>query len=158
MYFVSIIALIAVMLFVNVFSTGGMQLAWYLDLPSLILLIIICVPFLVSAGLLRDFNNAFRFVVAKKKAKSLLELKRAQEAVSLAMITLLVAGTFIFFLTLIFILVKLDDPLLLGPNIAVALLEVVYATAFSLLLLPLRAQMKVKILEFLERDEEEISA
>lgn len=156
MYFISILAVIVAMVLVNFISTSGVSLAWYIDIPSLLLLIILCVPLMYSAGLLKDFNNAFRFVVAKKQAKSLIELKRAQEAVSLAVRTLLLSGVFVFFVTVVIIAAKLDDPALLGPNLAVAILVIVYAVAISLILLPLRAQMKVKILEFLERDDEEI--
>ena len=70
---------------------------WFIDLPSLLPLILFNITMLLSAGLLKDFNNAFRFVVRTDQEESLTKLRRSIEAVRLARRVTLAAGGFDLF-------------------------------------------------------------
>jgi len=85
-------------------SMGVGGLVYFIDMPSLIILLLICIPILLASNLWKDFNNAFRIVLGKGKERTLLEIKRAVEAVNLVMKTLLYGGFFAFFFTIPIIL------------------------------------------------------
>lgn len=151
MYLISIIAIILLISLGLVYSMGlsSISIAYLIDFPTLILLLIICIPFLVSSGLIKDFNNAFRIALSRKKNVSLNELKRAIEAVTLAIRTLLGSGFLIFLMAMITILHRLDTPELLGPHISVALIAFIYACVFALPLLPLKSILNLRIIEYM---------
>lgn len=150
MYVLALIAVFASVFLMTGIMTGGMaNFILFVDLPSLIIILIILIPILASAGLLRDFNNAFSVALSKKKDWTLLEIKRAREAVELARKTLVASGAFTFLFAMVVILRTLDTPETLGPNMAVALLTFIYAEILNLLLLPISSKIKVKELEYL---------
>lgn len=148
MYFISFIAIILVTIVMTIsFAT---PVTVFIDLPSLLLLLIICVPILFSTGLQKDFCNAFRIGLSKQTTVSLTAIKRAHEAVSLMIKTLLYGGLLLFVLSCCIVLLTLEDPAYLGANLSVAALCFVYATAFIVLLLPLKSILKVKIMEYMQ--------
>ena len=150
MYVLALIAVFASVFLMTGMMAGGMgNFIIFVDFPSLILVLIILIPGLASSGLLRDFNNAFSVALGKKKNKTLLEMKRAREAVELARKTLVATGVFTFLFALVVILRTLDNPEALGPNVAVALLTFIYAEILNILLLPISSKIKVKELEYL---------
>lgn len=155
MYFISIIAIILLICLSSNFFMGfsTISLHYLLDFPSLIMLLIICIPFLVSSGLINDFNNAFSIALSKKKNVSLNELKRAIEAVTLTIKTLLGSGFLIFLMSMLIILHALDTPEALGPHISTALIAFIYACVFALPLLPLRSILNLRMIEYMAEPE-----
>lgn len=155
MFFLSIIGVILTTAVIFMLTGGFYGIYRVMDLMTLILLLILFIPLLVSSGLWKDFNNAFRLGIGKKKAESLLELKRAKEAIALS-IKIIVAGTaFIMALSATQVLYMLDEPASLGPNIAVIILSLVYGMFIVLILLPLKSILSVKIQEYISTDETE---
>ena len=158
MYLISIIAIILLISVGLVFSmdfSSMLTIGYLIDFPSLILLLIICIPFLVSSGLIKDFNNAFRIALSRKKNVSLNELKRAIEAVTLAIKTLLGSGFLIFLMSMLIILHALDTQESLGPKLSAALITFIYACAFALPLLPLRSILNLRIMEYMSEPDYE---
>lgn len=151
MYFVSIIAIILV----TVILSFSVSIQSFIDLSSLLLVLLLAVPILISAGLFRDFNNAFRIALGQKK-NSLIEIKRALEAVNLMIRTFLYTGLFLFLVSMITVLHRLDTPATLGPALSVSLLCFIYGAAMVLLLLPVKAILQVRIIEFMPEQEDEI--
>lgn len=133
----------------------GFSAGWeaMFDLATIIMLVLLVVPMLFASGLLKDFNNAFRFVIGKKKAESLIELKRAKEAVKFTSKVVVVGSAFLSFLQSIIILYTVDELSELGPNFAVMILTVVYGLTVRLLLLPMESILNVKIQEFIIEEE-----
>lgn len=165
MYLLSFLAVVIVSLFTiattSIGLTGNLSEAYliYFDVWSFGILIILCFPILISSGLVKDFNNAFRLTV-KVKSKtdteqeekkretevSLPEIKRAIEAVVLVRKVLIAGGTFIVLLTVTFILAYFtSDSDALGNTIAAALLPLVYAFAADIFLLPIEVRLKVRL-------------
>ena len=156
MYLISIIAIILLICLGLIHSmdfSSMVTIGYLIDFPSLILLLIICIPFLVSSGLIKDFNNAFRIALSRKKNVSLNELKRAIEALTLTIKTLLGSGFLIFLMSMLIILHTLDTPESLGPKLSVALIAFIYACVFALPLLPLRSILKLRIIEYMSEPE-----
>lgn len=151
MYILAILAVIlsAVgMAAVSQMGIGG--IVCYFDLISLLDLLIITIPILLSSGLGKDFNRAFGFALGGKKAESLFVLRRAKEAVELVRKTLLFAGGFASLFLAVLVLREVGDFSALGQNLAVAMLDFLYAVAFNLLLLPISTRLEVKIEEYMQ--------
>ena len=148
--FLGVILVTAYTILVCGFS-GGWQAMF--DLAAIIMLVLLVVPMLFASGLLKDFNNAFRFVIGKKKAESLIELKRAKEAVKFTSKVVVAGAAFLSFLQGIIVLYTVDELSALGPNFAVLLLTVVYGMTVRLLLLPMESILNVKIQEFISEEE-----
>ena len=69
MYILALMGVVvSVIIMLTFFSGGavGINIVYYIDIPSLILLCLITIPVLASARLLKDFNNAFSIALAKK--------------------------------------------------------------------------------------------
>ena len=148
MYLISVVAVVVVSGFMLMIGQGSA--VWFLDIPSLIIILLFDSMMLISAGLTRDFNNAFRMAFATGKEKGLSEIKRAIEAVVLVRKTTLTAGGFGMIFGLIMVIGQLANLELLGPNRAVASLTLLYALAIELVLLPLESRLKMKLQSLLQ--------
>jgi len=152
MYFISIIAFILV----TAVLSYSVSIQSFLDLPSILLVLLLGIPILISSGLFKDFNNAFRIVLSKKKNSSLIEIKRALEAINMMIRAFLCIGLFLFLVSMIVVLHMIATPTSLGPAMAVSLLCFIYGTAMALLLLPIKAILQVRIIEFMPEQENEV--
>lgn len=93
MYLLSILLLMIFCIGFSIWSSGA-NIMYYLDPASLILVLLLVLPVLISAGLFKDFNNAFRLSVSRKKEFTRFELLRAIEAVNLTIKALWASGIF----------------------------------------------------------------
>lgn len=155
MYLLSIISVIILTGVMCAFSFG-MDINYVsrvIDFPTIFFLILFLIPLLISGGLLKDFNNAFRLGIGKKTAESLMELKRAKESVSLTIKIMISLSIFICAIQGIGIIYSMDDPWLLGPYFSVALLSLIYGMGIALILLPLQARLNIKMQEFISEKE-----
>lgn len=152
MYLLSFLVFMVLCIGFLMFGTGG-SIIYFIDAPSLILLVLIVVPMLMSAGLLKDFNNAFRFGVKVKERVEKVELMRAVEAVALAIKALWAAGIFgAVFQMIIVIAEHADDLVLTWKYVAVCLIPLSYAAFFVLLLMPLKARLRVLLNTLFEKN------
>ena len=134
----------------------GMDLGYVarlIDLPTICLLLLFLIPLLLSGGLLKDFNNAFRLGMGKKAPESLMELKRAKESVSLTIKIMFCLSVFVCAVQGIGVIYNMSDPWLLGPYFSMSLLALVYGIGIALILLPLQARLNIKIQEFISEKE-----
>lgn len=151
MYILEIAAVIVSALLMSATSKAGLGgLGHYFDLVSLLTLLVLCVPILISSHLFKDFHKAFSLVLGKKKESSLTEIKRALEAVDLVMKIFLYGGGFIFLFACIIILRDVENIQLWGMNFATATLSLLYALTVNILLLPLKSRLKIKMMEFMQ--------
>lgn len=153
MYLLSVLAIILCFILVEV-TQQAMGLYAFWDSMSFIFLLVLTIPVMLSAGLLKDLNNAFRLIFGRKKEAALLEMKRARLAVDTMIRTVLYSSVFVMLLQIVVLLHNMSDPALLGPIISVALLTLFYAVVASILLLPIKARLEQKILEYMPSCEE----
>ena len=135
----------AVFLF-NIFmgSWGFASIAWFIDLPSLILIVMILIPGLLIMGEWKDFIKSFSVGV---KPYNLLELKNIIEAVGAAQKLTIYGALFAIIISGILLMGRLDDPSTIGPNLAVCFLSGFYAVIIEFFLLPLRLNAERKLNE-----------
>lgn len=153
MYLLSVLAIVLCFMLVEV-TQQTMGLFEFWDSMSFIFLIVLSIPVMLSAGLLKDLNNAFRLVFGRKKDAALLELKRAKLAVDTMIRTVLYSSVFVMIMQIVVMLHSMSDPSHIGPDISVALLTLFYAVIISILLLPIKAKLEQRILEYMPSCEE----
>lgn len=153
MYFISLIGFVAAILFVLACNMGinPSQIASRLvDFPSLVMMALLAVPILLASGMLKDFFKAFAIAFNQKKEYSLMQLKRSEGAVTLTIQIFLYGGALCTLLGFITSLYEADTLEMLGISLAVALLTLVYAFVFAILLLGVRGILRRKIMEIME--------
>jgi len=123
-------------------------MAHMLDLVTLISLLLVIVTIMLSAGLHRDFFRAFRLALSKRGDFSLLELKRAKEAVDLALKAIVGSGVLNFSVGAVQSL-YVRRMMSIPPCLAVSTLGILYAVFMFLLLIPIQSKLKVKMMEYM---------
>ncbi len=133
-------------------SWGLSSVAWFLDLPSLLLIVLILIPGLIIMREWKDFLKAFSVGI---KPYSLLELKNIVEAVGAAQKLTVYAALFAIIISGVLLMGRLDDPSIIGPNLAVCFLSGFYAVIIEFLLLPLRLNAERKMNEEMDMGDDE---
>lgn len=142
MYLISVVAVVVISGLLMVMGRG--EAAWFIDLPSLLIILLFDGMLLFASGLAKDLNNAFRIGLKKGDGAGLSEIKRAIEAVILVRRTSVAAGAFSMIFGLVMAMGYLTTPEMLGSTLAVASLTLLYALAIDLILLPLEARLRLK--------------
>lgn len=128
-----------------------------IDFPSAIIILALTVPVLLRGGMWKDFLRAWR-LLEKKYTCHLSEIRRSLEVIEMMQKQVLCAGIIGMLLSFIHILHQLSDLASLGPNMAVAILTMLYAVIFEMLLLPLQIEAKRRIIDYMEVDTDVESA
>lgn len=148
------ILLLAVMVFCV--SNFGVSVYWlyeFLDSPTIIVLLLLCLFFLMATGTLKDFGNAVKFSVkGKTSTYTLGGLKDAQDAVAMLSQAIIYSVVFITAFMGVDILYHMDDLARLGPYMAVMLLSIVYGMLMEMVLLVMKMNLQKKIRNYLETD------
>ena len=142
------------------YGYGGIELVrltYLIDIPSLIVMLVFTVPVLFKGGVWKDFKRAWR-LLNKDYTCHLDEVRRALDVVEMMQKQVLYAGVICVLMTLITIFRMLSDPASLGPNLSVAILTMLYAMIFEMLLLPLQLEAKRRIIDYMGVDTEEENA
>lgn len=152
MYIIALVMLIAVLVWSAVLGQSVGAILNFIDMPSLLIILMITVPMLLASGLFPDLRRAFRVIMVKKAAYTKLELQRSLEAVKLTIRLIFYSGFLGTIVGLITILKSLKDIDVLGPNLSVMLICILYAIFGSFLLLPIASKLRVEILAYDEKD------
>ena len=142
MYLLSLVLLILLCIGWSVINMNA-DLINYLDPASLIMLLV-TLPVLLSAGLLRDFNNPFRLSIKRNAVCTKTELLRAAEAVTLAIKALWAAG---IVNTLLGLISTFTTEKFIWAFVGISMISLLYAAFFSILLLPMRSRLLVRLYE-----------
>ena len=146
-----IILFLGVFLFNILFGGWGVSaIAWFLDLPSFLLIALILFPGLIIMGAWKDFIKAFSVGI---RSYSLLELKNIIEAVGAAQKLTLFGAFFAIIISSVLLLGRLDDLAIMGANLAVCFLSGFYAVIIEFLLLPLRLNAECRMNEEMDLGE-----
>lgn len=129
-------------------------ISWFLDLPSILLMILFVIPILVGSGVCKDINRAFAMVIHRKKEYTLTELKHGAHAISVLMRAVLLAGLYVTVISFVVLFANIYalEGMEMGKicaNIAIAILPVFYMLMIELLLLPVQASLKRRIIDFM---------
>lgn len=124
---------------------------WFFDMPSLLLLFIFAVPVMCVCGSWKDFIRVFS--LHKKGVHFTMgELKKMLLAVELLQKLVMYAGLLVVIESMVIVLTSITSLEVLGPNVAVGLLVILYVAIIEILLLPLNVITQKKIAEYMEED------
>lgn len=136
--------------------TGGVKafnLRWFIDFPTMVIMMMLVIPVLMRGGLWKDFKRALK-LLKKDYTCHLSELRRTKDVVEMLQKQVWYAGILTMMLSFIYVMVNIDDPSLLGPNIGVAVLTLFYAVILEMLLLPLQLEVKRRIIDYMSLETE----
>ncbi len=147
-----LVLFLVIFLFIILLSGQGMSsVVWFLDLPSLLCILLILIPGLIIMGEWKDFIKSFSVGITKY---SLLELKNIIGAVLAAQKLTIHGALFAIIISGILLLGRLNDPDTIGPNLAVCFLSGFYAVIFEFFLLPLKLNAERKMNEEMDLGDE----
>ncbi len=149
MFLISFLAVILIICINMIFS--DLNITYFFDGPSLLILALIIFPTLVQTGLLKDFNNSFRLTMGRKNEASFKEIKRAIEALKLVRMISMYTAIFTFCISSVVIIIQIDkisDLKIFLLNISVAMMILIYAILFNIIFLPMEKQLEVRLIEF----------
>lgn len=129
----------------------GVVLTSLLDFPSLVGLLILTLPILLRNGMWKDFIRGFK-MLRKSYTCSLADLKRTLDVVELLQKQILYAAAILTTFSMIIVLGFLSSPETMGVNTAVALITILYAAIFEMLLLPMHVEVKRRIIDYMEAE------
>ena len=147
------LVLFLVVFFISTLGTsfGFSAVTWFLDWPSLILVLLILIPGLIIMGEWKDFLKSFSVGI---KDFRLLELKNIIEAVGAAQKLTIFGALFAIIISAILLMGHLSDPETIGPNLAVCFLAGFYAVIIEFFLLPLKLNAERKMNEEMDLEDE----
>lgn len=125
----------------------GGDLATFIDLPSIMIILFFTIPIIIGAGLFQDLKRSFKIVMVKKNTFSQEELEKSLLSVDLALKMIVISGAMGTILGIISILRNVDDNSQIGPSFSVALLTFFYALFCTVIFLPIKAKIKMFLIE-----------
>lgn len=142
----------AVFIFSLYACNGGISAAaWFIDIPSILLIAFILIPGLIIMGEMGTFLKAFSVGI---REYSLLELKNIIGAVGAAQKLTVYGALFAIIVSGVLLLGRLDDMSVMGPNLAVCMLSGLYAVIVEFFLLPLKLNAEYKMNEEMDLGDE----
>ena len=147
------LVLFLVVFFISTLGTsfGLSAVTWFLDWPSLILVLLILIPGLIIMGEWKDFLKSFSVGI---KDFRLLELKNIIEAVGAAQKLTIFGALFAIIISAILLMGHLSNPETIGPNLAVCFLAGFYAVIIEFFLLPLKLNAERKMNEEMDMEDD----
>lgn len=148
LYLIALIIFVAMLLLS--LAICGASISFLFDAFSLVLTLLSIIPMLFVSGMGKDLICSFSVIFKKTDSLTAIQLKRCQAALSLTIKLLLCSGTLLALVSLIAVLGL--NPEYIFPNLAVALLSLVYSLVPCFLLLPVQAKITALLIN-LQRDE-----
>lgn len=133
------VALIVALVWIIGMASG--DLVWYMDIPSLMVIVPITVIVLLTSGLAKDFFAAFAICFGTHKLVDEVKLGRAVAAHKLVLIVVPVTGVITSLVAVVSLFGNYNVVDSIGQNLAVAFLTVLYSLIFDLMLLPVSGRL-----------------
>jgi hypothetical protein len=144
--YVSAVLILAASFFFTVFLSGGGLIYYLLDLPSMIIMVV--VPFLYQWFLFGSSMVCLAFTAGFRKETSMEQIAKAQLFFKSYSKVTWISAFMAVLLGAVAILAHIEDPQLLGPNFAVALLSLLYGVLIHyIIIIPNSVFLKKRLIE-----------
>lgn len=140
----SFLMLVMACVFVILSTAGVDSLAWFIDMPSIVIPLGITFFVLIASESIWDFGQAFVIVYGKREYGDT-QIRNAWCAMKTVLCTVPLAGVFTLLVGVVAIIGHLTDILMLGPHLAVAILSVFYCAIIEILLIPTAVRLYRKV-------------
>ncbi len=130
-------------LIVCMLGMGNSNVSWFIDMPSLLLTVGFLILGLGISNQMKYFWLGLKTACVKEenRCKDTDMLKRADYALGFGIKIVLISSGISFFVGIINIMGKIDNPSSLGPNLAVAILTILYGMLLCLVLLIMKGRV-----------------
>ncbi|MBO4458701.1 MAG: hypothetical protein J5802_13375 [Butyrivibrio sp.] len=156
---IRVVLLGELILFIGIFilnilfaNCDASYIAYFINVPSFLLIVLVLIPGLIIMGEWKDFKKAFSIGI---KSYSLLELKNIIGAVGAAQKLTIYGALFATIMSVVRVLGTVDNPSVIGRNFAVCCLAGFYALIIEFFLLPLRLNAERKMNEEMDMGDDE---
>lgn len=153
MYMAAVLAVVMIIWIIGVMMAGGwgvLSMMW--DSPSFVMILVMGGAVVAAAGFWKDFLNAFRLAMGKRRQVGLTEWKRAKEAVELFSRALRYGSFFIALLQFTAVsAVTMNEPQVQWITLVMAALPLLYAYAVNILLLPIKGRIAINMIEYMQK-------
>lgn len=150
-----IVCVILTFVIFAVCSPGSSVIALLLDAPTLLCMLVLCVPVLFRRGIMKDFLRGFRLLRRDYTCK-FSELRNTLDVVEMMQKQVLCAACIIALQGIFMAIVSANEWVTLPLNISISLLSVFYAAILEMLLLPLQIEAKRRIVDYMDREEDAV--
>lgn len=147
-----LVFIIIAIAFTGITCMGYNWLVFFIDIPSLISLLIVIIPGLLIMGKGKDFIKAFS---VGTKDYTILELKDIIQSIDACQKLTLYGALLSLTIAIVAVLIHVDKLELLGPNLAVAVITIFYTAIIELLLLPLKVNADHTLNKLIDMEMEE---
>ena len=130
---------------VYILGMGGPNIIWFLDMPSLFLIVGFLILGLGISGQMKYFWLGIKASCVTDKGIEKIQLEKAEYALEFGIKIVILTGIIAALISFITIMGNLDDPSALGPNLAVMILTVLYGIVFSMILMVFKARVHNRI-------------
>ncbi len=130
---IGIVGLITALLLSVIMSGGNM--IWYIDLPTVFMLVSVIIFIIFVSGYGLDFLRGFAICFGKKDREKC-EVERSYRAFALVIVAIFIVGLIDTLIGVISLLHHSSDASIIAANMSIALLSMLYACIVDLLLLP----------------------
>lgn len=142
MMIVGELVLLLLVIFIASIS-GSTYITNFFDLPSILIILAMDFSTLLMLGLFKPFFKAFSYCIKTDENTSISDIEKSYYAVKTTMIMSLISGTLAFILSIITLLHMLTSVEVLGANLAVACLTLLYGILIDAVLLPVYIKIKM---------------
>lgn len=144
----TIFGIIAVgVLFVMTVILTSSEFDYYVDVPSIALILVVDVLFLIADNGFADFGRGFALAFTKGKSATEEEIKRSILIIKMIGKVTMLASAAICLVSITALLHILESPETIGPNIAVCILTITYSLFIALILVPIRVRLEQRLIE-----------
>lgn len=137
----ALLVILITLLSILLLGGGYRGLAYFIDIPSLLLIAFILFPTLILSDQLKDYLRGFSFLMVQGEMTTK-EIEVSLNAMDLAIKTVYFSGGFGALAGLVMILGSLNDPTSFGPALAVAILTFFYAVIINLFQYAVKSRLK----------------
>lgn len=119
----------------------------FMDVPSVLYVLLSSFIVLATSGLWNDFWRAFQYVWGEQDITDVSQVKKSILALKTGMRVFVLCGLVMSCVSFVVIYRQLDTLETLGPLMALTILSTFYGLLFSLCLIPVKANLEKKLLE-----------
>lgn len=131
-----------------ILTCGGFSaIANFIDIPSVLYVLLPSFIVLATSGLWNSFWRAFRYVWGEKALYDIAQVRKSILALKTAMRVFVLCGLIMSCMSVVVILRQLSNPETLGPLMALTALSSFYGLLFSLCLIPVKTNLEKRLLE-----------
>lgn len=134
---------------VCILGMGSPNIIWFIDMPSLILIIGFLILGLGISGQMRYFLLGIKAAYVRNtfKIEEMAHLEKAEYALGVGIKIIMLTGIGVALISFVTIIGSLEEPSALGPNLAVATLTILYGVVLSMVLFIFKARVHNLIAE-----------